>query len=225
MVESNVVLDEGRNQKDIELKHTTKFARIYRYKHDYAIKIIDIDMTIPPHNPMYELSILQKLKNGDNKHVVTLLESRQVDDDLEMLFPWYNSTLNQYMCDHWQPQTSQPRRRKFNPYYHIEPRPMEDGERSPLTYINTFNVVRYAQDFAIQLLDGLSFIHLNNIIHRDIKPENVLLQQQTGDEGITLVITDFGISYDCNDKRQLNSEPQNNKICDISTSFYKSPEF
>lgn len=40
-----------------------------------------------------------------------------------------------------------------------------------------------------QLLDGLSYIHSQNIIHRDIKPENILF-----DEHFNLKICDFGLS-------------------------------
>lgn len=40
-----------------------------------------------------------------------------------------------------------------------------------------------------QLLDGLSYIHSENIIHRDIKPENILF-----DQSFNLKICDFGLS-------------------------------
>lgn len=44
--------------------------------------------------------------------------------------------------------------------------------------------VRY---FGAQILDAISYMHLNGIVHRDIKPENILL-----DPNMRVKITDFG---------------------------------
>lgn len=46
------------------------------------------------------------------------------------------------------------------------------------------------------LLDGLKYIHNNQIIHEDIKPANILqfFEQIDGEERIVLRITDFGIA-------------------------------
>ncbi len=43
--------------------------------------------------------------------------------------------------------------------------------------------------FAIQICQGLSEAHKNNIVHRDIKPQNILMTQDK-----TLKVTDFGIA-------------------------------
>ena len=44
-----------------------------------------------------------------------------------------------------------------------------------------------------QILMGLNYLHINNIVHRDIKLENVLMQTDNKDD-LTLKITDFGFA-------------------------------
>jgi serine/threonine protein kinase len=45
-----------------------------------------------------------------------------------------------------------------------------------------------------QIVNGLRFIHSNNIIHRDIKLENIIYNPKQN----TCKIIDFGISYNQN---------------------------
>ncbi|MCB9640772.1 MAG: serine/threonine protein kinase [Myxococcales bacterium] len=70
-------------------------------------------------------------------------------------------------------------------------------------------------DIMIQLCAGLEAAHRLGIIHRDLKPENIMV---THDERI--VITDFGIARQNNDKRVF-------KTCSgdvLATPAYMSPE-
>ncbi len=54
---------------------------------------------------------------------------------------------------------------------------------------NTRFTEEVAKFYACQILEGLSYLHANNIIYRDMKPENILL-----DEKGNCCLADFGIS-------------------------------
>lgn len=222
-------LHSDKKLEKSELICSTKFARIYRYNSKYAIKCIDLDICIPPHNPRFELSILKRLseQTEDHRNVIKLIEHYEMKstDELALCFLWYPSTLQKFMNDNWKLKKSNNSRtkRKFNPYYNlgVEEQHYDGDESNPVEYVNTLDVNKYCLNFFIQLLSGLSFIHKEGIIHRDIKPDNILIRMG---EPIHLVITDFGISYDTKNLKQLIQEPLDNKITDISTSFYKAPE-
>jgi tRNA A-37 threonylcarbamoyl transferase component Bud32 len=59
-------------------------------------------------------------------------------------------------------------------------------------------------NFAIQLTNGLLFLHKNGIIHRDLKPENIFLDIISDDE-IVLKIGDFGTSMKEKEKQMFGS--------------------
>jgi len=54
-----------------------------------------------------------------------------------------------------------------------------------------------------QILDGLEYLHSNNISHRDIKPENILLQSSPA--GWIVKIIDFGLSNTFEDGQLLKT--------------------
>lgn len=65
-----------------------------------------------------------------------------------------------------------------------------------------------------QIVTGLNFIHINNLIHRDIKPANIFLsnifkdrhipEDKLDDFNYIIKIADFGLSKDKNMKTELN---------------------
>jgi serine/threonine protein kinase len=71
----------------------------------------------------------------------------------------------------------------------------------------------FLKNISFQILNGLNYLHENNIIHRDIKLENILYDPKNN----TAKIGDFGLSrefdYDVNDQ-----------FTDVGTYPYKPPE-
>ncbi|KAJ2625201.1 Serine/threonine protein kinase, partial [Coemansia sp. RSA 1694] len=91
-----------------------------------------------------------------------------------------------------------------------------NGRRLPETVI---------LDITYQVLNGLDFIHRNDLFHRDIKPENVLIRRHvtravSGAPPSAIVveakIADFGLVHDMDFSRPLTDY--------ISTRWYRAPE-
>ncbi|KAJ2697791.1 hypothetical protein H4218_003708 [Coemansia sp. IMI 209128] len=88
-----------------------------------------------------------------------------------------------------------------------------NGRRLPETVI---------LDITYQVLNGLDFIHRNDLFHRDIKPENVLIRRHvTGGATPSAIvveakIADFGLVHDMDFSRPLTDY--------ISTRWYRAPE-
>ena len=64
-----------------------------------------------------------------------------------------------------------------------------------------------------QIVEGIKYLHDNNIIHRDIKPSNILFIDNT------IKICDFGLAKSVN-----NSTNIINGSSEVGTSFYRAPE-
>lgn len=70
-----------------------------------------------------------------------------------------------------------------------------------------------------QIIDGLLYLHTNNVIHRDIKCENILIKKLI--DTIQVKISDFGSSKILSTKDLHTTLPSDN---DLGTHFYVSPE-
>ncbi|EJS43928.1 cak1p [Saccharomyces arboricola H-6] len=203
---------------DCQLVSSTRTARIYR-SNTYAIKCLPQDFDIPPHNAKFELSILHKVGTRC-PHILPLLESKNIENDLLLLLPFEDMNLYEFMQSQYKID-----RIKANPYYDLLNPTTETVPSSPAKrYINHLDVNRYCMSFFQQLVSGIAFLHDNKIIHRDIKPQNIMLTSNSTMVPPQLYIIDFGISYDMESKLQTSKEPMDNKITDISTGIYKAPE-
>ena len=67
-----------------------------------------------------------------------------------------------------------------------------------------------AKCIAKQLLDALSYMHLNNVTHRDLKLENLLLARPNDISSV--VIADFGLARNSVNARQVRTESHRNRI-------------
>ena len=74
------------------------------------------------------------------------------------------------------------------------------------------------ENVALQLLDGVSFLHQHNVVHRDLKPGNILVVKHDGK--IIPLITDFGLSKaaDTTDRSMFSNSFGG------GTARYSSPE-
>ena len=70
----------------------------------------------------------------------------------------------------------------------------------------------------LQLMNGVNYLHKNNILHRDLKPENILI-----DSKLNIKITDFGISKIDNSVFEIdNKSIELTKY--VQTLWYRCPE-
>lgn len=85
----------------------------------------------------------------------------------------------------------------------------------------------HIQYFIYQILRGLKYIHLSNVIHRDLKPSNILINEDSD-----LKICDFGLSrllIDDEDGMDGDSEKakkfkSSNLTEYVATRWYRAPE-
>ncbi|CAK72998.1 unnamed protein product (macronuclear) [Paramecium tetraurelia] len=69
-------------------------------------------------------------------------------------------------------------------------------------------------NIALQIANGLAFLHSKNIVHRDIKPENIL--RYVDEQGVEIYkITDFGLSSVKLDRMTTTK---------VGTAYYVAPE-
>ena len=97
---------------------------------------------------------------------------------------------------------------------------MEHAKCSLADYMRSHGGVIKEEECKIvmrQILEGLKYLHIANIVHRDMKPENILLMSNTELKG-AIKISDFSVSAKLTNASQL-------ELADtIGTFLYKTPE-
>lgn len=136
---------------------------------DEAIKIIDKDFSIPPHDVDREIKLVKSL-NHDN--IIKILNVEEKFDDILIYMKYYPFNLYDWVM------SKSKRRSRFN-----------NGE---VTYVVQNQLTEITREQVLsQIIESLKYIHNKGIIHRDIKPSNFLIE--TDGEEIKVVMCDFSI--------------------------------
>ncbi|CUM66854.1 uncharacterized protein PRCAT00004538001 [Priceomyces carsonii] len=165
-----------------------------------ALKIVDVDLNLKPHNIHQEISILKCL-NNDN--VLQYLGSFMKHDDMVLVTPFYKYDLNKILSRHLKKSIK-----------HNLDNPLESQRI-------TKNILPLdAIDLIFRgLVRALNYLHNEiGVIHRDVKPGNIFFKR----DDFNPVLGDFGISYPT--KNPPEDEPVAEKYLDVCTGIYKPPE-
>ena len=76
------------------------------------------------------------------------------------------------------------------------------------------------EDIAVQILDGLEFLHKYKVVHRDMKPSNVLMHKHDLSGRFVPKIADFGLSK----KAEIEKQSRFDNSFGGGTLEYSSPE-
>lgn len=90
---------------------------------------------------------------------------------------------------------------------------VEGGSISKLLQLQKRFTEEFSARVLLQCLQGLSYLHQNNIIHRDFKPDNVLISRQTG----KVKLIDFGAATKVLEIKTMRRST-------VGTPWYTAPE-
>lgn len=165
-----------------------------------ALKVVDIDLCLKPHDIKREITTLRRIHNVG---VLPFIDLYTYGDDIILVTPCYRFDLGQWM------KKCTKKRVKFN---------LDDPTHNTIDYRNEFPLDKI-EPIVATLTRTLRYLHDDEgIIHRDIKPSNVYFESEDSPP----VIGDFGIIYNTRDPPA--DEPADSKFTDVSTGVYKAPE-
>lgn len=165
-----------------------------------ALKVIDEDLCMKPHNAKREANLLRRMLHAN---VLSLIDEYTYGDDRVLVTPFYQFDLSKLL------QKNLKKRTRFN---------FADPTKNSASYTNMLPPER-ADEVFFKIAEALRYLHHDmGIIHRDIKPSNVFFTSETSDP----ILGDFGIAYDT--RHPPADEPPQTKYTDISTGVFKAPE-
>mmetsp|Transcript_22491 Transcript_22491/g.17001 ORF Transcript_22491/g.17001 Transcript_22491/m.17001 type:complete len:248 (+) Transcript_22491:304-1047(+) len=87
-------------------------------------------------------------------------------------------------------------------------------------FMQTFQKRKMAVDYILQLLEGVQYLHDQNIVHSDLKPSNILIVQSGEAKKETVKVCDFGSS-----RVQNKGAISNTTVSMLGTHGYMPPEY
>lgn len=160
-----------------------------------ALKVVDIDLCLKPHDVKHEIALVEKLSHPN---VLPYLDLYEDGDDWVLVTPLYQFDLLQLIRHYSKKQT------KF------------DLTSAPTVVHKNCFPADVARNTALGLARALAYLHSQGIIHRDVKPGNVYFASPDSQP----VLGDFGIAYESG----VSEEDPEDKVLDICSGAYKPPE-
>ncbi|EGV62853.1 mitogen-activated protein kinase [Yamadazyma tenuis] len=154
------------------------YSNVYR-EDKYAVKKVDRDFSLPPHNIDRELQLVKSL---DHPNVIKFLKVENKLDDVMMYMEFYPQNLQEYL------KANCRKKSRF-----------VVGQVSFVTESRlSLDSIAHVLD---QVIEAIWFVHKNGIIHRDIKPSNFLVTQEPE---LRVVLCDFSISVAVGENDQIS---------------------
>jgi len=102
----------------------------------------------------------------------------------------------------------------YQAVYYVMPK-MQSTLKTVCCYSDIDISVNHRCFILYQILSGVLYIHLNDVIHRDLKPENILINSDC-----SIKITDFGMA-----RGVLHDEEEEVALSEyVTTRWYRAPE-
>jgi len=199
----------GLNWKDMIEKGGGTYSTVYVYRSFAIKKIVNTsdDLHYAPWHAIKEIAILKRCNHENIVKVLgighQLIDSKKgtPKTDLYIIMPLYDYDLNTYLDKH--------------PLIDTDPPNVDiKKEATSKKEMSLYNFHSVYSSIAIQIIEGLQYLHSNNIVHLDIKPSNILIKTDGTTSDIKVALCDFSLSYN------VIVDPLD--IC--ATRWYRPPE-